>query len=269
MLKRSIHLELSGEPAVNHVPNDQAAISFQSLAALQGAEPPALFPDTMHVWGISLGGDERPGSLADSLLSSDERERASRFVSPIHREQFAAAHGALRLILSRYCQRRPGDLHFERTAKGKPFLTDVGDSTLRFNLSHSHGRALVAVTRGREVGIDLEKVRPTLNAARLAQRFLSLREQQFIADVEPANQHERFLQVWVAREAAGKAEGRGITFPWTNDSLEIDLTKGEGRFRREAGDRLISIRFLTMEAGWFGAAAAQGEWRLIVCTTTG
>lgn len=246
--------------------HNQAAIGFHSLTALQGVAPEALRPDAVHVWGVSLGGDERPSPLVDSLLSCDERERAARFVSAVHRQQFAAAHGALRLILSRYCRRRPEELRFERTAKGKPFLTDMDDSALRFNLSHSHGRALVAVTRGREVGIDLEQVRPTLDATRLAQRFLSPGEQGFISKAEPADRHERFLQVWVAREAAGKAEGSGITLPLKNDSMEIDLSRGEGRFSSEAGEPPIIIRFVALEAGWFGAAAAQGEWRLIVCT---
>lgn len=266
MLKRSVYPGLYGKPTVTEPQNNQATIGFQHLTALQEAQPDVLRPDEVHVWGVSLEGDESSSARHDRLLSTDERERASRFVSPVHRQQFAAAHGALRLILSQYSHRRPQDLHFGRAARGKPFLVDLRDGALCFNLSHSHGRALVAVTEGREVGIDLEKLRPTLEVMRLAQRFLSAREQQFIAGAEPAHRHDRFLQVWVGREAAGKAEGSGITFPLNKDSMEIDWQSGEGRWSREAGGKPIRVRYLAMEAGWFGAAAAQDEWRLIVCT---
>ncbi len=44
---------------------------------------------------------------------------------------------------------------------GKPVLSRKTDSLgLCFNLSHSHGLAMLAVALGREVGIDVERIRP-------------------------------------------------------------------------------------------------------------
>ena len=51
--------------------------------------------------------------------------------------------------------------------------SESGADAIRFNLSHSHGMALYAVTRGREVGVDLEFIRCDLEAEQIAERFFS------------------------------------------------------------------------------------------------
>jgi 4'-phosphopantetheinyl transferase len=225
----------------------------------------------VHVWGVSLEVDESQISRIESCLSFDERERASRLLSSQHRRQFVAAHGALRIILSRYCQTRPKDLHLQRTSAGKPFLADPfsDNKSLRFNLTHSHGRALIVVAKAREIGVDLERIRPKIDVMRLAHRFFSLKDQEFILRGEPSARQERFLQVWVAREAVSKAKGSGITFPLNRDHVEIDLDAGDGQLMGTAqvmNGKQIVFRLLPMEAQWVGAVAAEGtDWRLKLC----
>ena len=47
---------------------------------------------------------------------------------------------------------------------------------LRFNVSHSEGVALYAVTRGRETGLDIEFVRENFASLDIAKRFFSKAE---------------------------------------------------------------------------------------------
>ncbi|MGB9449720.1 MAG: hypothetical protein WBV50_04150, partial [Candidatus Acidiferrum sp.] len=87
--------------------------------------------------------------------------RADQFLFATDRNHFVAAHGITRNILSGYLQTSPETLSFSVGPNGKPVLSRKTDSLdLRFNLSHSHGLAMLAVALGREVGIDVERIRP-------------------------------------------------------------------------------------------------------------
>ncbi len=249
---------------------DKAHVIFQPVPfETDGAwrSPIAIHHDDVQVWGITLDVTDSELPRAASVLSHDERGRAERLISEGHRRQSIAAHAKLRLILSRYCGAPPGQLAIRRTSDGKPFLSDY--PSIRFNLTHSHGRALIAVARDREVGADLEQVRREVDVVRLAKRFLSERDLAFIEDGDPAQRHERFLKTWVAREAVFKADGRGITFPLHRDYLELtgDETKGSLVLGDTASDqRKRPVRFLSLGPGWIGAVAAEGpDWTVTLC----
>src|SRR5215207_2583632 len=108
------------------------------------ADPVTLTSDSVHVWAAPLAaGPERLDALF-ALLSADERERVARFTHVPSRQQTIVARGTLRIILGRYLDRRPADLRFTTTGNGKPALVD---RELHFNLSHSGGMAVFAVTR--------------------------------------------------------------------------------------------------------------------------
>jgi 4'-phosphopantetheinyl transferase len=136
-------------------------------------------------------------------------------------------------------------------------------------LTHSHGKALIAVAKNRNVGIDLEKVRLGVDVLSLARRFLSNRDISFIESGEPGQRHQRFLQAWVAREAVFKAIGTGVTFPLHCDHLELasDGTTGHLILGDGKSDGAIRpIRFLPLDADWIGAVAADGgDWTVRYC----
>jgi len=234
-----------------------------------------LAEDEVHVWGILL---ESEGDVVQALrqtLSAEERARVDRLVSGQHRDQRVITYGALRMVLSRYEARDHRALRFERTPQGKPVLLrqDGGDEPVRFNLTHSHGRALIAVARAREVGIDLEKVRAERNVIGLANRFLSLEERSAIEQAAPEARPDRFVQLWVAREAALKAIGTGLTFPLDQSYVDMSADATEGRLVRRSPDCAelgCMIRFLPVEADWVGAVATRGkDWRVKLCCGSG
>src|SRR5207245_435472 len=85
--------------------------------------------------------------------------------------------GLLRRVLARYLETDPGQLIFSYAANGKPSLvTKAHRKRVRFNVSHSHQLALFAVTRDRDVGVDIEQMRTDLAVEPLAERFFSPQE---------------------------------------------------------------------------------------------
>lgn len=163
-----------------------------------------LGPQDVHVWLLRLGSPPRQAWLA---LGDEERRRAGR-LRGVRRERYVSAQFQLRQVLSQYLGATAQSLRFVRAPRGKPALAQPwGD--LRFNLSHSNDRALVAVASGREVGVDLELCRG-IDAVGLARRFFSAPEAAALADLSEAERQARFFRLWTAKEALGKAAGMGI-----------------------------------------------------------
>jgi 4'-phosphopantetheinyl transferase len=98
---------------------------------------------------------------AIELLSADERARAGQFMFDRDRRRYIAARARLRIILARYVGQAPAALQFHYGPHGKPALDGIS-----FNLSHSADLALLAVSRGTVVGVDIERVRPIAGAFR-------------------------------------------------------------------------------------------------------
>ena len=131
----------------------------------------------MHVWRAALDVPESQVRNLWDTLTADERQRAERYIFEKDRTHFVVARGLLRVLLGRYLRQDPPHLRFTYGPHGKPALaTDTGRATLCFNVSHSHGLALYAVTRGREVGVDVERIRPEVAQEKIAERFFSPRE---------------------------------------------------------------------------------------------
>jgi 4'-phosphopantetheinyl transferase len=247
-------------------------LEFQDITSWAEQCRSALPPTDVHVWGIALHADERQASSLARCLSQEERQRADRLISQPHRMHFIAAHAALRMVLARYSGQCPDRLRILATPAGKPFLDPLEDagSSLRFNLSHSHGRALIAVAKDREVGVDLESIQRKVDVMKLAGRFLSQSEVRDLETAEPSDRHERFLQLWVAREAVSKAQGTGITFPLHRAYVELSLAAKEARLIEGGRANDFPIRFLPLEPGWVGAVAAEREdWRVVLCPSIG
>jgi 4'-phosphopantetheinyl transferase len=116
---------------------------------------------------------------ATALLSDAERQRASRLVFDRDRRRFTVARARLRQLLAARLGVRPESVELAYSIRGKPTLARrFADSDLRFNLSHSDDVAVYALSRGREIGIDVEAVRVIPDADDIAARFFSHRENE-------------------------------------------------------------------------------------------
>ena len=191
--------------------------------------PPKTLPlpkDAVHVWRASLQVSASELHTLENTLTADERARAERFYFQKHRAYFIAGRGLLRNIASRYLDREPDQLRFCYNSYGKPSLIEeAGAEELCFNLSHSHGIALYAFTRGREIGVDIEYFRPDVETEKLAERFFSPREAAVLRALPEHLRQEGFFNCWTRKEAYIKAEGKGMSIPLS--TFDVSLTPGE------------------------------------------
>jgi 4'-phosphopantetheinyl transferase len=199
-----------------------------------------LEPNEVHVWALRLDLDgDAVGTLAE-VLSAAERSRARRFVAKGDRLRYEAAHGLLRVVLAGYLGVRPEDVAFEIGNKGKPRLADRRDP--RFNLSHSGMHGLIAVSAGRELGIDIEEVRELGDLESLARTSFSATEQTALVAVPARYRQRAFFAGWTRKEAFLKALGEGLSRPL--DSFDVTLAPGEtARLLRVQGMPDASARY--------------------------
>jgi 4'-phosphopantetheinyl transferase len=179
----------------------------------------------VHVWRADL--DQLRSQIEEfyRVLVPDEKERAGRFHFQKDRENFIVSRGLLRKILGLYLGSNPGDLRLQYGSHGKPFLEKSLGGKLQFNLSHSHNLALLAVTRGREVGIDVERMCPQVVEEPIAERFFSAYELATLRSLPVEQQVDAFFNCWTRKEAYIKARGDGLSCPL--DAFDVSLKPGE------------------------------------------
>ena len=233
-------------------------------------EPPktlSLARHEVHVWRSEL---DKPAFDVSSFLRTltpDEQARAERFHFQRDREHFIVARGVLRAILGRYLEAEPDRLRFSYGEYGKPDLAEVrGGDSVRFNMSHSNGLALFAVTLDRELGVDLEWIRPGVADDQIAERFFSPREVRILRALPRELQDEAFFNCWTRKEAYIKAKGEGLSMPL--NLFDVSLAPGEpAALVSTAADPQEASRWTLRElfpaAGFAAAIAVEGDgWQL-------
>jgi 4'-phosphopantetheinyl transferase len=241
-------------------PANDGAPDFDSWEA--SPELLALEEDEVHVWRASLDCDGRVLHQFDETLAPDEKARAQRFVFRPDRNSYIAARGILRELLGRYLKRAPSEIEFDYGPQGKPALRSGShEGQVQFNLSHSHGVALFAFAAGRQVGVDVELVRPDFAGEKIAERFFSSQEVMELRSLPAAVLDEGFFLCWTRKEAYIKARGEGLQIPLK--SFHVSLTPGEpARLQADDSSRW-SLRSLRLGGRYVGAVVGEGNgWKL-------
>jgi 4'-phosphopantetheinyl transferase len=226
----------------------------------------SLPQNEVHLWQIDLAGTAETEPDCAQILSPDERARADRFHFSKDRRCFIATRLTLRNILSRYLQADARELTFHYSAKEKPSLSGAHAGQIDFNVSHSGSAALLAFTRGRALGVDVEQIREQSDRDAIARRFFSEQEQQQLAALAPAEQCAGFYRCWTRKEAYIKAMGDGLSLPLRQ--FDVSLTPGEESAllatRPDAGEAgKWSLRDVPAPMGYAAALCVQGHgWML-------
>ncbi|HJQ31620.1 MAG TPA: 4'-phosphopantetheinyl transferase superfamily protein [Pyrinomonadaceae bacterium] len=228
---------------------------------------PALPGEEVHVWRALLDAPEVRVRRLLELLAPDERERAARFHFERDRRRFTVARGLLRGILGGYLNSAPEALRFVYGAQGKPALVaEQNPGGLRFNVSHSEGVALFAFARGREVGVDVERVSSRVSCEEIAGRFFSPGEVARLRALPAELREAAFFDCWTRKEAYIKARGEGLSLPL--DGFDVSLGPGEptALLANRLDPAEVARWSLRALAPWPGVAAAvvaEGRgWRL-------
>jgi len=225
---------------------------------------PRASAGVVDVWRADLAAAD---GLAE-LLCAQERARAERL---LRATLWARSRGMLRALLGRYLDRDPRGLRFELGPQGKPALRGRAGRArqLRFNLSHSGELALVAVTAGREVGVDVECAPRARRVHELAivARVLGPAQARWLRELEPDARECEFLRAWTLREATAKCVGTGLasTLPPMQDGSATGLwtaTLDAGpRAAAAVADPEVALWTAALDAGPRAVAAVAAEGR--------
>jgi 4'-phosphopantetheinyl transferase len=154
----------------------------------------------VHVWCAPLNLPDRYLSQLAQTLSKDEGLRAKRLHFDKDKRHFIIGRGILRSILGRYLFEDPKQLQFRYGTYGKPYLAkEFKDFPLCFNLAHSHGLAIYALTHGLEIGVDLEYACSLSDSEQMAARFFSELEKAIWFGLPAERKREAFYVYWTRK----------------------------------------------------------------------
>ncbi len=202
---------------------------------------------------MDLDVDAAAVEAALTNLSAEERRWADRPRQPHHRRQFIVTRAALRQVLSEALGVAPQAVALAAGEHGKPRLASGG---LQFNLSHSGGLALIAVSTHHPVGVDVEQAgRGVGELDDMAGVYFSTQEQAAYFALPTADRSDAFFRCWTRKEAVAKALGLGMSLP--GPSFAVSLPAADPHLLR-LGDEAAtgwSLIDLDLPRGYVGALA--------------
>lgn len=232
-------------------------------------EPIDLQGGDVHVWAVPLDGTDKAVRRLAATLNDDEQRRAARFLAEEPRRRFVISRAALRTILAHHLRTAPADVPVEYDLHGKPQLPERTND-LYFNLAHSGGLALVAVTEGCAVGVDVERVRPVRQWDQIAIRYFSVSETEAIMAAEESERQAAFLRCWTHKEAILKAIGVGLGYPL--DAFAVPIAESVDAWVELPGRESKApipcwLTHASPSAEYVGAVATLGQERRAVWLT--
>ncbi|MFO0908589.1 MAG: 4'-phosphopantetheinyl transferase superfamily protein [Isosphaeraceae bacterium] len=189
--------------------------------------------DQVVVWRFTLDVSDDAIEPMRRLLAPEEIGRAERLRTEVLRSRFIAGRATLRRILGRALGVDPKRVEFAYGLRGKPALEGI--STLEFNLAHTGGSAVCALSARGPLGVDIEAIRPMENAERIIGRYFTPREQAEFLAHSPGSRLGAFYRGWTRKEAFLKATGEGLAA--SLDSFEVSLAQD----REDGGPLLLRV----------------------------
>ena len=219
-------IEARAPPAPRCFCGPQIPAAVPPRTALPPIDPtsaPALPENGVAIWLTFLAdiGDSERAAYR-KLLDPHEAERHERYKVAGARDEFLVGRALVRTTLSRYRDTAPADWRFETNRHGRPAIIGEAAGGLVFNLSHTRGLVALAVSRGCEIGVDVEAVGRESATFDLAGRYFSPSEAAWVRAATGPALAERFFAVWTLKEAYIKARGMGLALPLDGFSFALD-----------------------------------------------
>ena len=207
------------------------------------------------------------------FTSQEEKMRALKFRSEEDRLMFLLSRGFLRSLLAGNLGCDCAEVHLRHSPNGKPVLYGTG-KRIHFNMSHSGTSGLCAISFEKEVGVDLEAVRPYLPEILegLIDDCFTSQEKKIWESLLPKKRPDLFFKFWVRKEAATKAMGNGLTFPLNH--LDVSgITERPIRIRGvEQEEICLAIRDIDVPAPYVAALCLKNGYTLnepqVLCLET-
>jgi 4'-phosphopantetheinyl transferase len=241
------------------VPDFEQGLNGMAHTIWPEIAPGSCRPGSIVVWRIMVdrfGAETQDALLA--ALSPSERERASRFRRDSDQRLYVTAHGVLRHLVGRAVGRTPVEVAFGIGDHGKPYCTDGG---VNFNISHSGGIALIALSDSCSVGVDVECIRAVTDHLAIARRFFHPAEVADISGLPGESSRHAFFRCWSRKEAVVKASGEGLSLP-LNSFRVTCLADDDAAIVSPVGDVRWTgwtLANLDIAPGYCAALAARAE----------
>ena len=226
----------------------------------------SLSAHDVHVWRLRLEQPELCAGEFVSMLSGEERRRATRFRFEKDRKRFIAGRGVLRLILAFYLNTEPEQLQFSYGAYGKPYVPQGScEMAVQFSLCHSHEVALYAFALGRNVGVDVEHVRHFPDIEQMSTRYHTEKENAVFKPLPTSQKVRAFFQSWTRKEAYLKGIGTGLAQP--PERIDASMAPGESPPTINTQEDAVetsgwSMASFTPDPDYVAALAIEGhDWR--------
>lgn len=215
-------------------------------------------PHPVTVWVVPLDAAAAPDDEAIAELSAEERSRAERFVHEAVRHRWLHGHLATRRILARALGVEPRLITYGVGDAGKPSVASPAGTGLEFSYSDSGELALVAVSRGVAVGVDLEFQRAQPTLLQVAERMFAREEVEALVALPEGERIDGFYRIWTRKEAYLKAIGAGLTYGLGR--FAVSIAADAPRLLQVDGDTSAatgwSLRSFGIEPGYAAALAA-------------
>lgn len=225
-----------------------------------------LRPGEIHLWQVFHERDPHPALREEygALLSAEERAREARFHFEPDRYRYRVTRALVRRALGGYLGIDPRACQFTDNGHGRPSIANPPgeDASLRFNLSHTRDLIVLAVTRGREIGVDVERMRGNLHTLDLAANYFADFESQHVAAAAASERDDLFYQFWTLKESYIKARGLGLSIPLGKFGFRLNAAGPELWIHPELGDdasRWAFIQQRPTEAHWLALCIERGN----------
>ncbi|MDR3624654.1 MAG: 4'-phosphopantetheinyl transferase superfamily protein [Chlamydiales bacterium] len=153
---------------------------------------------------------EEPSSW-EKLLSEEELKKAYAYTFHDKKSEFIICRGIMKQLLSNYIKLPIQEIIIHYTPAGKPFLAN---EKAFFNISHSNGKALFALSATTQMGIDIEMIRPIKELFTIAKNYFSNEEKKILQNCSESEKEKTFFKLWTKKEAVLKAAGTGFNKPF-------------------------------------------------------
>ncbi|MDF1515245.1 MAG: 4'-phosphopantetheinyl transferase superfamily protein, partial [Anaerolineae bacterium] len=230
-----------------------------------------LADDTVHMWFILLDAGDDTYAICKNVLNAEELNRAQRYRFEAPRRRFVLTRALLRLLAGIYIQSSPPHIRFTHNQWGKPGINTTAGQRLEFNVSHSYDIALLAFSRNRPLGIDVECMHAIPNVQNLVKEFFSEYEYLQFKELPQDQQLKAFFMTWTRKEAYIKGTGRGFSQPFRSFDVSIHpavpavLLNDHTDPTAVASWKLMDISTLRN----YAASAAIGEYHHQTCEVKG
>jgi 4'-phosphopantetheinyl transferase len=176
--------------------------------------------DEVHLYRIVLSQQLPELSRLRQLLSKSETDRSALLKDDLAKKNYIAGRGVLREILGSYVGVAPEKVRIVTGEHGKPCLTKCTEN-IRFNLSHSEDILIIAISTGRDVGVDIEAIKTDKPLNGMASLAFSRREQEELFTLPSSRLATAFYHCWVRKEACLNACGRGFSLPGSSFDVPV------------------------------------------------